>query len=92
MYASLMAADLDEELHLLRDGKTRSTTGSVVSSLYHLKDIDNTDAGFFVFPDLSVRMEGSYRLKLSLFEIIGKEVFHCRSIISSKFFVYSAKK
>ncbi|KAI8880126.1 hypothetical protein K501DRAFT_225376 [Backusella circina FSU 941] len=92
MYASLMAADLDEELHLLRDGKTRSTTGSVVSSLYHLKDIDNTDAGFFVFPDLSVRMEGSYRLKLSLFEIIGKEVFHCKSIISDVFFVYSAKK
>lgn len=71
MYASLMAADLDEELHLLRDGKTRSTTGSVVSSLYHLKDIDNSDAGFFVFPDLSVRVEGHYRLKLSLFEIIG---------------------
>ncbi|KAI7901111.1 velvet factor-domain-containing protein [Cokeromyces recurvatus] len=92
MYASLMAADLDEELHLLKDGRTRSTTGSVVSSLYHLKDIDNTDAGFFVFPDLSVRMEGSYRLKLSLFEIIGKDVFHCRSIISNKFFVYSAKK
>ena len=66
-----MAADIDEELHLLRDGKTRSTTGSVVSSLCHLKDIDNADAGFFVFPDLSVRMEGNYRLKLSLFEIIG---------------------
>ncbi|ORE09585.1 hypothetical protein BCV72DRAFT_58352 [Rhizopus microsporus var. microsporus] len=92
MYASLMAADLDEELHLLRDGKTRSTTGSVVSSLYHLKDIDNTDAGFFVFPDLSVRMEGCYRLKLSLFEIVGKEVFHCKSILSDQFFVYSAKK
>lgn len=71
MYASLVAPDTDEELHLLRDGKTRSTTGSVVSSLYHLKDIDNSDAGFFVFPDLSVRMEGTYRLKLSLFEIIG---------------------
>ncbi|KAI9260605.1 velvet factor-domain-containing protein [Phascolomyces articulosus] len=92
MYASLMAADLDEELHLLRDGKTRSTTGSVVSSLYHLKDIDNSDAGFFVFPDLSVRVEGNYRLKLSLFEIIGKDVFHCRSIISDVFIVYSAKK
>ncbi|KAI9490381.1 velvet factor, partial [Zychaea mexicana] len=87
-----MAADLDEELHLLRDGKTRSTTGSVVSSLYHLKDIDNSDAGFFVFPDLSVRVEGNYRLKLSLFEIIGKDVFHCRSIISDVFIVYSAKK
>ncbi|CAO3614026.1 unnamed protein product [Cunninghamella blakesleeana] len=92
MYASLMAADLDEEVHLLRDGKTRSTTGSVVSSLYHLKDTDNTDAGFFVFPDLSVRMEGKYRLKLSLFEIIGKEVFHCKSILSDQFIVYSAKK
>lgn len=30
-----------------------------------------TDAGFFVFPDLSVRTEGSYRLKLSLFEVVG---------------------
>jgi hypothetical protein len=56
-----------------QDGKTRCTTGSVVSSLYHLKDSenDNRDAGFFVFPDLSVRQEGSYRLKLSLFEVVG---------------------
>ena len=38
MYASLAAPDRDEELHLLKDGKTRCTTGSVVSSLYHLKD------------------------------------------------------
>ncbi len=29
------------------------------------------DAGFFVFPDLSVRTEGSYRLKLSLYEVVG---------------------
>ncbi|KAG9304489.1 hypothetical protein G9A89_020053 [Geosiphon pyriformis] len=97
MYASLVAPDSDEELHLLRDGKTRSTTGSVVSSLYHLKDIDNSDAGFFVFPDLSVRMEGTYRLKLSLFEIIGygtprREVYHCKSIFSEIFIVYSAKR
>ncbi|KAF8498193.1 velvet factor-domain-containing protein [Russula emetica] len=59
--------------HPNQDGKTRCTTGSVVSSLYHLKDSenDNRDAGFFVFPDLSVRQEGSYRLKLSLFEVVG---------------------
>lgn len=38
MYASLASPDRDEELHLLKDGKTRCTTGSVVSSLYHLKD------------------------------------------------------
>jgi hypothetical protein len=62
-----------------QDGKTCSTTGSVVSSLYHLKDAENgnEDAGFFVFPDLSVRTEGSYRLKLSLFEVVGWAVFPC---------------
>jgi len=58
-------------------GKTRCTAGSVVSSLYHLKDSENRgeDAAFFVFPDLSVRMEGSYRLKLSLFEVVGYGFF-----------------
>lgn len=59
-----------EELHLLEDGKARFLTGTPVSSLYHLKDIDNSDAAFFVFPDLGVRKEGIYRLKLSLFEIV----------------------
>jgi hypothetical protein len=73
MFASLAKPDEDTELHWLKDGKTRCTTGSVVSSLYHLKDSENQneDAGFFVFPDLSVRTEGSYRLKLSLFEVVG---------------------
>ncbi|KAK9762961.1 hypothetical protein K7432_010782 [Basidiobolus ranarum] len=92
MYASLMLADSDEEMHLLHDGKTRSTTGSLVSSLYHLKDVNNSDGGFFVFPDLSVRMEGRYRLKFTLFEIVGMEVFFCRSICSDIFTVYSAKR
>jgi Velvet factor len=56
-----------------KDGKTRCTTGSVVLSLYHLKDSENEnrDAGFFVFPDLSVHQEGSYRLKFSLFGVVG---------------------
>ncbi|EJU00539.1 hypothetical protein DACRYDRAFT_22999 [Dacryopinax primogenitus] len=73
MFASLASVDSDQEMHLLSDGQTRCTTGQVVSSLYHLKDTENrnSDAGFFVFPDLSVRTEGSYRLKLSLFEIVG---------------------
>ncbi|ORX80294.1 hypothetical protein K493DRAFT_191253, partial [Basidiobolus meristosporus CBS 931.73] len=67
-------------------------TGSLVSSLYHLKDVNNSDGGFFVFPDLSVRMEGRYRLKFTLFEIVGMEVFFCRSICSDVFTVYSAKR
>ncbi|KAJ3070681.1 hypothetical protein HDU98_006305 [Podochytrium sp. JEL0797] len=92
MYASLFSLDSDEEVHILHDGKTRSTTGSIVSSLYRLRDLDNVDGAFFVFPDLSVRMEGSYRLKFSLFEIINTEMYYCTSIISNPFHVYSAKK
>ncbi|PCH43257.1 hypothetical protein WOLCODRAFT_121729, partial [Wolfiporia cocos MD-104 SS10] len=94
MFASLAKPDEDVELHWLKDGKTRCTTGSVVSSLYHLKDAESggIDAGFFVFPDLSVRTEGSYRLKLSLFEVVGASVYHCKSIFSAPFYVYTAKK
>ncbi|KAJ3192772.1 hypothetical protein HK101_005976, partial [Irineochytrium annulatum] len=92
MYASLISPDSEEELHLLRDGKTRSTTGSIVSSLYRLKDLDNKDGAFFVFPDLSVRMEGAYRLKFSLFEIINTEIYFCAFIFSDVFNVYPAKK
>ena len=48
MYASLASPERDEELHLLKDGKTRCTTGSVVSSLYHLKDPE-ADSTYFTF-------------------------------------------
>ncbi|KAJ7709381.1 velvet factor-domain-containing protein, partial [Mycena metata] len=127
MFASLAKPDDDTELHWLKDGRTRCTTGSVVSSLYALKDPGSvvsagnlttnpisgpnavaggkdgkdggpttapppSDAGFFVFPDLSVRTEGSYRLKLSLFEVVGNDVRHCKSIYSAPFYVYTAKK
>ncbi|CAD6969975.1 unnamed protein product [Tilletia controversa] len=92
MYAMLADADTDAELLVLSDGRTRSTTGSCVSCLYHLKDVkDNSDQGFFVFPDLSIRSEGRYRLKLSLFETIGNEVHHCKSIYTAPFVVHSAK-
>ncbi|KAF8214549.1 hypothetical protein K438DRAFT_1801648 [Mycena galopus ATCC 62051] len=38
MFASLAKPDDDTELHWLKDGRTRCTAGSVVSSLYALKD------------------------------------------------------
>lgn len=70
VHAQPQARTQEDELHLIEDGKTRFLTGTPVSSLYHLKDLDNTDAAFFVFPDLGVRKEGKYRLKLTLFEIV----------------------
>ncbi|KAJ2503981.1 hypothetical protein IWW47_002742, partial [Coemansia sp. RSA 2052] len=92
MYATLMDENGDRELNTLNDKKARSMTGSVVASLAHLKDVDGLDGAFFVFPDLSVRCEGVYRLKFSLFEIVGNQIFFCKSIMSSTFTVYSAKK
>jgi hypothetical protein len=38
------------------------------------------DAGFFVFPDLSARTEGSYQLKLTLYEVDGHSVQQCMYI------------
>lgn len=71
MFSSLVGTESDKEMHLLRDGKTQACTGSTVSSLFRLRDLNGSEGGFFVFPDLSVRMEGEYRLKFSLFEVVG---------------------
>ncbi|KAF8214486.1 velvet factor-domain-containing protein [Mycena galopus ATCC 62051] len=105
MFSLLAKPDDETELHWLKDGYTRCTTGSVVSSLYTLKDptapgasTNNgdaaspaSDAGFFVFPDLFVRGAGSFRLKLSLFEVFGNDVPYCKSIYSVPFYVHTAK-
>ncbi|ORY24133.1 velvet factor-domain-containing protein [Naematelia encephala] len=93
LFACLVGGDeKEDELHVIEDGKTRFLTGTPVSSLYHLKDLDNSDAAFFVFPDLGVRKEGRYKLKLTLFEIVEQEVYYCTTMYTSTFSVYSAKK
>ncbi|KAF9273395.1 hypothetical protein BGZ68_001557, partial [Mortierella alpina] len=83
-----------EDMHFFKDNRTKATTGSSVSSLYPLKDFEDngTESGFFVFPDLSVRMEGTYRLKFCLYEMVGKDVHFCAHVISDPLIVYSAKK
>lgn len=74
-------------------------TGTLVSSLYRLKDTDNSDGGFFIFGDISIKIEGTFRLRFSLFEVTTRsaasishnEVSHLRSIVSGPFTVYSSK-
>jgi len=73
-------------------GHRHGTAGSAVSSLYRLTDIDNTDGAFFVFPDLSVRTEGYYRLRFSLYECKGSCCQYYYSVLSDSFYVYSAKR
>jgi hypothetical protein len=62
-----------------------------VSSLHRLKDTDNNDGGFFVFGDLSVKMEGTFRLQFTLYEVRDKEVEFIKSIQSDDFTVYASK-
>ncbi|KAI8583456.1 hypothetical protein K450DRAFT_223765 [Umbelopsis ramanniana AG] len=70
----------------------RSATGCMVSSLNQLKNLNNENGAFFVFPDISVRVEGKYRFRMTLFEI-ARDGVHClNSIDTDPFTVYPAKK
>lgn len=92
LYAVLAEADSPRELHLLPDGKRGYATGSCVSGLHHLRDLDGFDQAFFVFPDLSVRVEGWFRLKLILYETVGEHVYFCSSVYTQPFCVYPPKR
>lgn len=92
-FAALCKPDEDKELHISDDGRTKFISGNVVSSLYHLRDPqDGSAEGFFVFPDIGVRVEGKYRLKMSLYEMVDSTVHHCKTIFTEPFTVYSVKR
>ncbi|KND88593.1 hypothetical protein TOPH_06745 [Tolypocladium ophioglossoides CBS 100239] len=42
--------------------------GSHASSVHRLRDTENIEGGFFVFGDLSVKREGRFRLRFTLYE------------------------
>ncbi|KAI9254278.1 velvet factor-domain-containing protein [Sporodiniella umbellata] len=89
LYATLSDLSGDSELHFINGNKT--TAGAVVQSLHKLKHLDNADGGFFVFSDISVRLEGIYRLKFTLFRMEGESVQALSSILSDPFQVYAPK-
>lgn len=64
-FASLVPENSEEELYDLAGSRSKYVGGSCVSSLFHLKD-----QSCFVFPDLSVKTEGRWRFKMSLYEIV----------------------
>lgn len=49
------------------------------------------DGGFFVFGDVSVKLEGQFRLKFSMFEISKLGATNLKSIYSNTFQVYPSK-
>lgn len=67
---------IDENGHPIRDPpdepshasaqQKRLLYGSLVSSPYTLFDLSGQKGTFFLFPDVSVRLEGKYRLGISI--------------------------
>ncbi|KAJ7680953.1 velvet factor-domain-containing protein [Mycena polygramma] len=94
MYASLVEAHSDNEVKYVNEGGNASTSGALVSSVRVLKDHPNADqdAAFFIFPNICVRLEGSWRFKLNLFVIDGDSVKLCATTYSAPFFVFQGKQ
>ncbi|PHH75196.1 hypothetical protein CDD80_2578 [Ophiocordyceps camponoti-rufipedis] len=69
--------------------------GSLVSSIHRLRDTDNVEGGFFVFGDLSVKREGRFRLRFTLFErdqhSSAPSFYFVSELITNAFTVYSTK-
>ncbi|OBT96375.1 hypothetical protein VE01_05624 [Pseudogymnoascus verrucosus] len=74
-----------------REEVKNALAGTLVSSLHRLKDSDNIDRGFFVFGDLSVKIEGTFKLQFTLYEVRDKEVEYITSTLSEPFKVHPAK-
>ncbi|KAK0672036.1 velvet factor-domain-containing protein [Cercophora samala] len=83
----------NDEQQRRSEAKGGDLAGTVVSSLYNLKDTDNSQGGFFVFGDLSVKREGSFRLEFTLFELRSqtRDCWQLSSCISHTFQVYANK-
>lgn len=90
MCASLHKVDKDQAIE---EHASKCLAGSLVSSLHRLKDIDNKDGAFFVFGDISVKVQGTFRLHFSLFDLHKdtSEVHFLASITSTPFKVVQAK-
>ncbi|KAJ6155156.1 hypothetical protein N7470_005722 [Penicillium chermesinum] len=86
--AHLYEANEDQQVSV---PPSQALAGTLVSSLHRLKDVDNTDGGFFVFGDLSVKIDGEFRLKFTLFEMRRDMVVYLKTILSERFTVYPPK-
>ncbi|PIA14014.1 hypothetical protein COEREDRAFT_23566, partial [Coemansia reversa NRRL 1564] len=92
MQVVLLDAEGKQTLHHIKESKVSAMAGTMVSPLHTLRDMADTQGAYFVFSDLSVRMEGSFRLRFDLFEIKGATVYNRASVTSENFFVYSPKR
>ncbi|KAK9235837.1 velvet factor, partial [Lipomyces kononenkoae] len=79
---------------------SETLAGTLVSSLHRVRDSNDREGGYFVFGDLSIKLEGRFRLQFNLFEMlesvpyvyIGAQVEFITSTISDVFTVYSSRQ
>lgn len=68
---SALAGTVVSSLHRLKDTDNSGTSGRVGRRRNIVIWIDlSADGGFFVFGDLSVKIEGVFRLRFQLFEVM----------------------
>lgn len=98
-YLFLTCSLVAENYHELTTGAELPTSylaGSLASSIHHLKDPTNADGGYFVFGDLSVKREGRFRLRFTLYDRDNQadppSVYFVSEIITNPFTVYSPKE
>ncbi|KAK9244631.1 velvet factor-domain-containing protein [Lipomyces tetrasporus] len=71
---------------------SETLAGTLVSSLHRVRDENDREGGYFVFGDLSVKLDGQFRLQFNLFEMLdGAQVEFITSTVSDIFTVYSGR-
>ncbi|KAH7312165.1 velvet factor-domain-containing protein [Stachybotrys elegans] len=93
MSSSLVPENYDEQT-MRPELPSTYLTGSLASSIHRLRDTTNSEGGFFVFGDLSVKQEGRFRLRFTLYERDDSSIPSFRfvsELITNIFTVYSAK-
>jgi hypothetical protein len=94
MSSSLVAEDYDGQAKA-PELPSNYLTGSLASSIHRLRDTINTEGGFFVFGDLSVKHEGRFRLRFTLYERDDEgtepSFVFVSELVTNVFTVYSPK-
>jgi len=68
-----------------------SLAGTCVSSLHRLKDSSNQDGAYFVFGDLSIKLEGKFALQFNLYELRKMECRYIKSVQCEPFIVHPSR-
>jgi len=66
-------------------------SGTHVSSIHRLKDTNNEEGAFFIFGDLSIKVEGIWTLQFNLYQMKNGECVYITSCKSGSFEVQSHK-